>query len=313
MLLCKGTNRMSARMRLKAVTMRYSRISVLALAGLMNATGIPAFAQGVAPPAPVESAPLAPPPGTPVQMPSVPAQTPPAPAPDQQPGPQPVQPAPAPSGPVVPQPVQPAPQPSMPLEPQPVQPPPTLPAPAQPLSPVSPQQQTGLPDPNATLAGRSADPSDVGEVVLAPKPVLSLSGQATWDQGFQKLSESIKALRAEAQRTGLAVAGRPLALFVETSDEGFRFEAMLPVAIPPGGQAPAPSPDFKMGTSPAGPALRFLHQAPYDDIDSTYETITAYLEAKNIVVKDAFLEEYISELNDPSDPNLEINVYTQPR
>ncbi|MGX5734701.1 GyrI-like domain-containing protein [Bosea thiooxidans] len=196
-----------------------------------------------------------------------------------------------------------------------MQPPPTLPAPAQPLPPAPPpqQQQTGLPDPNATLAGKGADPSDVGEVVLVPKPVLSLSGQATWDQGFQKLSESFKALRAEAQRTGLAVAGRPLTLFVETSDEGFRFEAMLPVAIPPGGQAPSLSPDFKMGTSPAGPALRFLHQAPYDDIDSTYETITAYLEAKNIVVKDAFLEEYISELNDPSDPNLEINVYTQPR
>ena len=68
-----------------------------------------------------------------------------------------------------------------------------------------------------------------------------------------------------------------------------------------------------MGTSPAGPALRFLHQAPYDDIDSTYETITAYLEAKSIVVKDAFLEEYVSELNDPSDANLEINVYVQPK
>ncbi len=314
MLLCKGANRMRARVRLKAVTMRYSRISVLALASMMGTAALQALAQGVAPPAPVESAPLAPPPGTPAQMPSVPAQAPTAPAPDRsQPGPQPVQPAPAPSGPVVPQPVQPAPQPSMPLEPQPMQPPPTLPVPGQPLPPTPLQQQTGLPDPNATLAGKGADPSDVGEVMLAPKPVLSLSGQATWDQGFQKLSESIKALRAEAQRTGLAVAGRPLALFVETTDEGFRFEAMLPVAIPPGGQAPAPGPDFRMGTSPAGPALRFLHQAPYDDIDSTYETITAYLEAKNIAVKDAFLEEYISDLNDPSDPNLEINVYTQPR
>lgn len=311
MLLRKGTSRMGARTRLKAVTMRYSRISVLALAGLMSVAGLAALAQGVAPPAPVESAPLAPPPGTPVQLPAAPAQTPPAPVPDPQPGPQPVQPAPAPSGPVTPQPVQPPPQPRLPPEPQPVQPPPTLPVPGQ--SPPPTQQQTGLPDPNATLAGKSADPSDVGEIVLVPKPVLSLSGQASWDQGFQKLSESFKALRAEAQRTGLAVAGRPLTLFVETSDEGFRFEAMLPVAIPPGGQAPSLGPDFKMGTSPAGPALRFLHQAPYDDIDSTYETITAYLEAKNIVVKDAFLEEYISELNDPSDPNLEINVYTQPR
>ena len=46
---------------------------------------------------------------------------------------------------------------------------------------------------------------------------------------------------------------------------------------------------------------------------STYETITAYLEAKSIAVKDAFLEEYVSDLKDPGDPNLEINVYVQPK
>ena len=49
MLLRKGTSRMGARTRLKAVTMRYSRISVLALAGLMSVAGLAALAQGVAP------------------------------------------------------------------------------------------------------------------------------------------------------------------------------------------------------------------------------------------------------------------------
>lgn len=309
MLRCKGANRV----KLRTVTMRYSRICVLALAGVASVFSGTVFAQGrVASPSPVESAPLAPPPGAaPPQVPVAPAQA--QPGPEQPASPQPVQPPPALQGPVTPQPVQPAPTPSMPIEPQPVQPPPTLPAPGQPLPPAPSQQQTGVPDPNSTLAGKGSDSSDVGEVVLAPKPVLMQSGQATWDQGFQKLSNSIRALRAEAQRAGLAVAGRPLSLFVETTDDGFRFEAMLPVAIPPGGQAPSLGPDFRMGTSPAGPAFRFLHQAPYDDIDSTYETITAYLEAKSIVVKDAFLEEYVSELNDPGDPNLEINVYVQPK
>ncbi|MGO4173409.1 GyrI-like domain-containing protein [Bosea sp. TAF32] len=300
-------------MKLRTVTMRYSRICVLALAGVASVISGTVFAQGrVASPSPVESVPLAPPPGAaPAQVPVAPAQA--QPGPEQPATPQPVQPPPALQGPVTPQPVQPPPTPSMPIEPQPVQPPPTLPVPGQPLPPAPSQQQTGVPDPNSTLAGKGSDSSDVGEVVLAPKPVLMQSGQATWDQGFQKLSNSIRALRAEAQRAGLAVAGRPLSLFVETTDDGFRFEAMLPVAIPPGGQAPSLGPDFRMGTSPAGPAFRFLHQAPYDDIDSTYETITAYLEAKSIVVKDAFLEEYVSELNDPGDPNLEINVYVQPK
>jgi effector-binding domain-containing protein len=287
--------------------MRQSRFSALLLALVLAS---PAAAQTrVAPPAAVDSVPLAAP------GPAMPAQNAqPAPAQSQgntpaQAEPQPVQPPPTLQTPVVPQPVQPAPTPDRPIVPQPVQPPPTLPDP-QPAPPA--QQQTGVPNPNATLAGRPGDPSDVDEVQLTAKPVLLLPGQASWDQGFQKLSEAIALLRAEADKTGLKVAGRPLTLFVETDDNGFKFEAMLPVDKAADGGKPLAS-GVRNGQSPAGRSLRFVHTAPYDDIDSTYETITAYLEAKNIVVKDAFLEEYVGELKDPGDPNLEINVYVQPK
>lgn len=290
--------------------MRQSRFSALLLA---LAFAYPAFAQTrVAPPAAVENAPLAAPPGaaTPAQN-VQPAQQ--APVQSNQPvqaEPQPVQPPPAPQAPIVPQPVQPAPTPQTPIEPQPVQPPPTLPSP-QPAPPVQ-QQQTGAPNPNATLAGKQGDPSDVDEIQLTAKPVLLLAGQASWDQGFQKLSEAVGLLRGEADKAGLKVAGRPLSLFVETDDNGFKFEAMLPVdKAADAGKLLASG--VRNGQSPAGRSLRFVHTAPYDDIDSTYETITAYLEAKNIVVKDAFLEEYVSDLKDPADPNLEINVYVQPK
>ncbi len=287
-----------------------SRFSALFLA---LAFAYPAAAQTrVAPPTAVESTPLAAPPGaaTPAQN-AQPAQQAPAQSQGNQPAqaePQPVQPPPAPQSPVTPQPVQPAPQ--APAEPQPVQPPPTLPSP-QPAPPVQ-QQQTGVPNPNATLAGKQGDPSDVDEIQLTAKPVLLLAGQASWDQGFQKLSEAIALLRGEADKAGLKVAGRPLTLFVETDDNGFKFEAMLPVDRPAEAGKPLAT-GVRNGQSPAGRSLRFVHTAPYDDIDSTYETITAYLEAKSIVVKDAFLEEYVSDLKDPADPNLEINVYVQPK
>jgi effector-binding domain-containing protein len=292
--------------------MRQSRFSALFLA---LAIAYPAAAQTrVAPPTAVQSAPLPAPPGAaapaqdaqPVEQ--APAQSqvnPPVPA-----EPQPVQPPPAPQGQILPQPVQPAPALPTPVEPQPVQPPPTLPNP-QPAPPVQ-QQQTGAPNPNATLAGKKGDPSDVDEIQLIAKPVLLLAGQATWDQGFQKLSEAMGLLRAEADKAGIKVAGRPLSLFVETDDNGFKFEAMLPVDRAADAGKPLAS-GVRNGQSPAGRSLRFVHTAPYDDIDSTYETITAYLEAKNVVVKDAFLEEYVSDLKDPADPNLEINVYVQPK
>ncbi len=296
--------------------MRHSRIAVAALGALM---WVPAagFAQTrVAPPTAVESAPLAPPPGAAVPVQAQPAPTPPAPLPDVAPGPQPVQPAPAPQRPVTPEPVQPAPIPQVPLEPQPVQPPPTLPSPG-PVLPVQPptlQQQTGTTNPNETLAGKRGDPSDVDPVLLVARPVLKLSGSSSWDEGFKKLTESFRILRQEADRAQLPVAGRPLTLFLETDDNGFRYEAMLPVGQGPAGdRASSFGNGVGPGLTPAGPSLRFVHVAPYDDIDSTYETITAYLEAKGIVVKDAFLEEYVGDLSDPANPNLEINVYVQPR
>ena len=292
--------------------MRQLRFSALLLA--LAFTHPVAAQTRVAPPTAVESTPLAAPPGTatpaqnvqPAQP--VPAQNQPNPAVPAEP--QPVQPPPVPQAPIVPQPVQPAPAPQAPVEPQPVQPPPTLPNPQ--TAPPVQQQQTGVPNSNATLAGKQGDPSDVDEIALVAKPVLLFAGQASWDQGFQKLSETIALLRAEADKAGLKVAGRPLSLFVETDDNGFKFEAMLPVDRPADAAKPLAT-GVRNGQSPVGRSLRFVHTAPYDDIDSTYETITAYLEAKNIVVKDAFLEEYVSDLKDPGDPNLEINVYVQPK
>lgn len=313
--------------------MQHFRIAVGAFAALLSVGGIAAAQTRVAPPSAVESAPLAPPPGAaaptqpmpaqpspaqpvPAQVQPAPAPTPPTAVPEPVPGPQPVQPAPAPQRPVTPEPVQPAPTPQVPLEPQPVQPPPTLPAPGpvQPVQPPTLQQQTGTIDPNATLAGKRGDQSDVDEVLLVAKPVLKLSGAASWDEGFKRLAESFRVLRQEAEKARLPVAGRPLTLFLETDDNGFRYEAMLPVGPAPEGERNATFGNgVRPGLTPAGPSLRFVHVAPYDDIDSTYETITAYLEAKSITVKDAFLEEYVGDLSDPGDPNLEINVYVQPR
>lgn len=298
----------------RAITMRQYRFGVLAVAALLGSASLAMGQARVAPPGAVESTPLAPPPGAPAPAPA-PAQTPPAAVPDPVPSPQPAQPAPALPGPVTPEPVQPAPTPAVPLEPQPVQPPPTLPAPGQqlPVPPVTPQQ-TQAPDANSTLAGKAGDINEVDNIELVSKPVLMLPGKSSWDQGFQTLVEQFKILRAEAAKAGLPIAGRPLALFVETDDNGFRFEAMLPVGkAPEGSRVSEFGQGVKPGMSPAGSALRFTHVAPYDDIDSTYETITAYLEAKSVAVKDAFLEEYVSEFTDPADPNLEINVYVQPK
>jgi effector-binding domain-containing protein len=87
---------------------------------------------------------------------------------------------------------------------------------------------------------------------------------------------------------------------------------MLPVDRAPQAGAPLPT-DMRAAVTPPGQALRFTHKAPYDDVDSTYEGITAYLDAKGLTVRDQFIEEYVSDLARAGDPEFEVNIYVQPR
>ena len=163
-----------------------------------------------------------------------------------------------------------------------------------------------------TLVPAPGDPVNVDEVTLPGKPAAELSGQSTWDDGFQNLKNAFRKIEEELTRAAIAPAGRPLAVFVETEDLGFRYDAMIPIPAAPLGR-PSLSPEVRFGKTPEGKALRFVHKEPYDEIDSTYETIEAYLEAKGVKVKSAFIEEYVTDLADPQDPNLEINIFVQPQ
>lgn len=166
--------------------------------------------------------------------------------------------------------------------------------------------------PRPTLIPQAGDPVDVDEVVIPERPVAIVSGTSTWDQGFANLRGAFRRIEDAAIKAGIRPAGRPIAVFVETDDTSFRYDAMIPIDQNPEGRPPLP-PGIRLGTTPAGRAYRFVHKGPYDDIDSTYETITTYLDAKNITAKDAFIEEYANDAADSTDASLEINIFVQPK
>ena len=55
--------------------------------------------------------------------------------------------------------------------------------------------------------------------------------------------------------------------------------------------------------------MRFEHRSAYDDIDSTYEAITAYLDEKGIEAKPMFVEEYLTDPKSADDNNLQVDIY----
>jgi effector-binding domain-containing protein len=195
--------------------------------------------------------------------------------------------------------------PGQPQQPATAQPAPT-PAPAAPATPA-PSQDTA----RTTLFPNPSDPTGVEEGVLMAKPAAVLSGTSTWEEAFTNLKNAVAKLDGELKKAGIAPAGRPIAIFVDTDDNGFKYEAMIPVAQAPEGKTEL-TPEIKFGKTPEGKALRFVHKDAYDEIDGTYETITAYLDIKEIVAKDAFIEEYVSEFTDAQDTDFEVNIYVQP-
>jgi len=242
------------------------------------------------------------------------AQTPPAasPAPaDQAPAaaPAPAEPAPAASA---PQPDASAPAPAAsapeaPAQPQPQPPATAQPAPASP-APAAPDQQNA----RATLFPNPSDPTGVEEGVLAAKPAAVFSGTSTWEEAFTSLKNAVAKLDGELKKAGIAPAGRPVTIFVDTDDNGFKFKTMIPIAQAPEGKTEL-TPEITFGKTPEGKAFRFVHKDAYDEIDGTYETITAYLDIKEIVAEDAFIEEYVGDFTDSQDTNFEVNIYVQPK
>jgi effector-binding domain-containing protein len=154
----------------------------------------------------------------------------------------------------------------------------------------------------------SGDASSAREVRLEGRNALVTRGESTWDDGYEKLLAAFKAIRAEARRLGVATVGRPMAAFIHTDDAGFRFEAMMVLERAPD-PALRPQRAFSFGQTPAGRAYVFKHTGAYDDIDSAYEAITAWLDEKGLTAKGAFVEEYLTEPEGSDDTLLDLNIY----
>ncbi|HYC26374.1 MAG TPA: GyrI-like domain-containing protein [Roseiarcus sp.] len=209
---------------------------------------------------------------------------------------------------------------------------PTAPSPANPAAPAAgpqpaPPATTGenpsAPAPSASSPSAPTSPSpanpssDNGQapsesasqtLVLVGRPAAYIEGKANWDEGFSALMGAIGLINAEIGKAGLKSAGRPLGVFLETDDAGFRYRAMVPLESVPEGKTQLTD-AIKIGQTPAGKAMKFEHRGSYEDIDSTYEAITAYLDEKGLEAENLFYEEYLNEVKSPDDPTLEVDIY----
>ncbi len=196
------------------------------------------------------------------------------------------------------------------------------PAPAEQVAPAEPApsvpapaaQAAAAPTPPSPAPAQAAPSSAAEDNAIKEENVLShvalkTGGEGKMEEGYAKIGEAIAKLRAAAQKAGLKESGRPLAVFAEAAGASdFKFDAMLPVDAAADARLDL-GPDISIAQTPGGKALRFEHRGPYDDIDSTYDAIAAYLDAKGLEAGDAYTEEFLTDAKDSSDANLQVAIH----
>jgi len=166
---------------------------------------------------------------------------------------------------------------------------------------------TAAATPSPTPSPAPAD--DLGAVVeLATHPAAYIEAKAKRAEIYSAIMGSLATIRDAATKAGLKLQGPAIAVFLTADDDGFTYRAMAPLESLP---TPAPTlPDpVKIGQTPIGKAMKFEYRGEYDDIDSTYDAITAYLDEKGADAQDVFLEEYLNEPKSADDPNGQVDIY----
>jgi effector-binding domain-containing protein len=195
--------------------------------------------------------------------------------------------------------------------PAPATPPADVPAAAPPEGKT--QLGTGSAPPAKTQIENNAAPgipdnATTENVDVPARPIALISGQSSYDDAFKSIKASLDTLNAAIAKAGLTASGHPVTIFSEPDENGFKYQAAIPLTAKPDGKDDLGN-GVKIGTSPAGKAIKFQHRGAYDDIDSTYDVITAYLDAKGLQVDNPYIEEYLTDLKTADDPNLQVDIY----
>jgi effector-binding domain-containing protein len=172
-------------------------------------------------------------------------------------------------------------------------------------APPAPQLEA----PRTDQQSDQATANSTGETVeLTAQPAATFEGRADRDDVYNSIMGSLRLIRGEIDKAGLKATGHPIAIFLEADDTGFKYRAEIPLESAPEGKTEL-SAAVKIGLTPAAKAMRFEHRGAYDDIDATYDAITAYLDEKGIDAQDIFLEQYLNDVKTSDDPTLQVDIF----
>ena len=144
------------------------------------------------------------------------------------------------------------------------------------------------------------------EVNLPELTIVYFAGTGQWDTAFETIVDAFKAVNGYLKKQGLKPSGPPMTIYTSTNDTSFQFWAAVPVAEAP---KDPPTGDIAVAKTTPGKAYKFVHRGSYDDMDTTYDAITNFLDEKQLDATGLFVEKYLTDPATTPEEKLVVEVY----
>ena len=131
--------------------------------------------------------------------------------------------------------------------------------------------------------GSSQDPGDIANALAS---------------AYQEIMDFIHA-------QGLETAAQPMAITRAWDEEGYAFDAAIPVDL----EGDIPAGNVKAGLSPAGRVVRVIHRGAYERMMPTYEKLAAYMAVNGLMEGAVSWEQYISDPGETPEDELVTHIY----
>jgi effector-binding domain-containing protein len=155
--------------------------------------------------------------------------------------------------------------------------------------------QGGPPPQDNSSRPEALQPGDAfgEEVNLPEQTIIFFAGTGQWDNAFETIVDGFKAVNGYLKKAGIKPIGPPMTIYTSTNDTSFQFRAAFPIAAPP--KDKPPTGDIAVDRTTPGKAFKFIHRGSYDDMDTTYDAITNFLDEKQLDAKGLFIEQYVTD------------------
>jgi len=156
-----------------------------------------------------------------------------------------------------------------------------------------------------TVQTRPVDPFGQA-ITLAEQTIVYASGTGEWETAYETLKAAFRTVEAFVARSGLGRSGPAMTIYTAMDDTSFNFRAAIPVSELP--KSP-PQGKIGIGRSPGGKALKFVHRGSFQDMTSTYDAISHYVEERQIAAEELLIEEYVTDLLTTPADRLVVNIF----